>query len=195
MPRPKSVSDEAILSRMHRLIQRIGPDRFTLAAAGAEVGLSASTLVQRFGTKRDLLLAADRWAVEQWVAGMDAVPPGGPALDRLIDGLVFTLDAATTPEEMANSVSLLQIALADGDFHASTRSGAQQVREKVTDRLRDAVSTGELRPGTDVETLADLVEVTYHGAMIAWAIHREGSLYDFVRERFGRLLVPYRPGD
>ena len=194
MPRPKSVSDEVILSRMHRLIQRIGPDRFTLAAAGSEVGLSAATLVQRFGTKRDLLLAADRWAVDQWVAGMDEAPSGGGVLDRLIEGLVFTLDAATTPEEMANSVSLLQIALADGEFHACTRTGAQQVRTKVTDRLREAVSANELRPDIESEALAELVEVTYHGAMIAWAIHREGSLCDFVREQFNRLLAPYRLG-
>lgn len=192
MPRSKIVSDQAILAEVHRLVQRIGPDKFTLAAAGAEVGLSASTLVQRFGTKRELLLAADQWAVEQWVNGMDAAPSGGPALDRLIAGLVFALDAETTPDEMANSVSLLQIALADSEFHASTRNGAERVQKRVTHRLQEAVSTRELRPDTDVGALAALIEVTYHGAMIAWAIHRDGSLTDFMKLQFGHLLRPYR---
>jgi AcrR family transcriptional regulator len=193
MPRTKNVSDEAVLAGVLRLVQRIGPDGFTLAAAGAEVGLSASTLVQRFGSKRSLLLAADRWAVERWVDGMDEVPADGPALDRLVAGLVHTVDAETTAEEMANSVSLLQIGLADSEFHRSTRSGAVRLRAKAVERLDEATANGELRPGIDTTALAELVEVTYHGAMISWAIHRDGPLLTSVSARLTQLLQPYRP--
>lgn len=192
MPRSKSISDEAILADVLRLVQRIGPERFTLAAAGAEVGLSPSTLVQRFGSKRALLLAADRWGVERWVGGMDEVPTGGPALDRLTAGLVHAVDSETTAEEMANSVSLLQIALADSEFHASTRDGAVRLRAKIVDRLSEAVANSELRPDIDINTVAELIEITYHGAMISWAIHRDGPLVASLRTRFTQLLQPYR---
>ncbi|GAA2759509.1 TetR/AcrR family transcriptional regulator [Actinopolymorpha rutila] len=192
MPRVKNLSDEAVLAGVLRLVQRIGPEGFTLAAAGAEVGLSASTLVQRFGSKRALLLAADRWALERWVGGMDEVPSGGPALDRLIAGLVHTVEPETRAEEMANSVSLLQIALADSEFHASTRDGAVRLRAKIVERLREATTNKELRPGTDIDALAELVEITYHGAMISWAIHRDGRLVTSLRARFAQLLQPYR---
>jgi AcrR family transcriptional regulator len=192
VPRSKSVSDEAILADVLRLVQRIGPDRFTLAAAGVEVGLSASTLVQRFGSKRGLLLAADRWGVERWVGGMDEVPAGGPALDRLIAGLVHAVDSETTAEEMANSISLLHVALVDGEFHASTRAGAVRLRTKVVERLREAAANTELRADTDIDALAELVEITYHGAMISWAIHRDGPLVSSLRARFAQLLQPYR---
>lgn len=192
MPRTKHLSDEAVLAGVLRLVQRVGPAGFTLAAAGAEVGLSASTLVQRFGSKRALLLAADRWAVERWVGGMDEVPTEGTALDRLIAGLVHAVDADTTTDELANSVALLQIALADREFHASTKDGAVRLRGKIIERLRDAVGNDELRPGIDIDTLAELVEITYHGAMISWAIHREGRLVDWLRTRFAQLLQPYR---
>jgi AcrR family transcriptional regulator len=193
MPRIKNLSDEDVLAGVFRLVQRIGPERLTLAAAGAEVGLSASTLVQRFGTKRALLLATDQWAIERWVAGMDEAPAEGPALDRLIAGLVHAVDPDTTAEEMANSVSLLQVALADREFHQSTMDGAVRVRAKVIERLREAAASGELRPSTDVDTLAELIEITYHGAMIAWAIHRDGPLIASLRARFTQLLLPYRP--
>jgi AcrR family transcriptional regulator len=192
MPRIKSVSDEAIIADVLRLVQRIGPERFTLAAAGAEVGLSASTLVQRFGSKRALLLAADKWGVERWVRGMDEVPAGGPALGRLIAGLVHAVDSETTAEEMANSVSLLQIALADSEFHASTRDGAVRLRAKIAERLHDAAANSELRPDADIDALAELIEIAYHGAMISWAIHRDGSLVTSLRARFAQLLQPYR---
>lgn len=192
MPRFKSISDEAILADVLRLVQRIGPERFTLAAAGAEVGLSPSTLVQRFGSKRALLLAADRWGVERWVGGMDEVPTGGPALDRLTAGLVHAVDSETTAKEMANSVSLLQIALADSEFHESTRDGAVRLRAKIVDRLSEAVANSELRPDIDINTVAELIEITYHGAMISWAIHRDGPLVASLRTRFTQLLQPYR---
>lgn len=192
MPRIKNLSDEDVLAGVFRVVQRIGPERFTLAAAGVEVGLSASTLVQRFGTKRALLLATDQWAVERWVAGMDEVPAEGPALDRLIAGLVHAVDPDTTAEEMANSVSLLQVALADREFHESARDGAVRLRAKIVERLREAAANGELCPTTDIDALAELIEITYHGAMIAWAIHRDGPLVASLRARFTQLLQPYR---
>ncbi|NCT90800.1 hypothetical protein GXB85_07545 [Cellulomonas sp. APG4] len=192
MPRPKLISDEAVLAEVLRLVQRIGPERFTLTAAGQQTGLSPSTLVQRFGSKRELLLAADRWAVERWVGGMDAVPDTGSALDRLIAGMVHAVDADTTAQEMANSVSLLQIGLADDEFHASTQDGAVRLRAKIVERLREAESTAELRAGTDLDALAELLEVTYHGAMIHWAIHRDGPLVPALERKFLRLLQAYR---
>jgi AcrR family transcriptional regulator len=192
MPRIKNLTDETVLAGVLRVVQRLGPERFTLAAAGAEVGLAASTLVQRFGTKRALLLATDQWAVERWVGGMDEVPAEGPALDRLIAGLVHAVDPNTTAEEMANSVSLLQVALADSEFHDSTRDGAVRLRAKILERLREAKANSELCADTDVDALAELIEITYHGAMIAWAIHRDGPLITSLRARFTQLLQPYR---
>lgn len=192
MPRPKVISDEAILVEVLHLVQRIGPERFTLAAAGKQTGLSPSTLVQRFGSKRALLLSADRWAVERWVAGMDAVPQTRSALDRLVAGMLYTVDPGTTAEEMANSVSLLQIGLADSEFHASTKDGALRLRAKILERLCEAAANAELKPDVDLDGLAELVEITYHGAMIRWAIHRDGRLVRSMETAFSRLLRPYR---
>ena len=146
MPRPKAISDEAVLASVMRLVQRIGPENFTLAAAGQASGLSPSTLVQRYGSKRELLLAADRHAVERWGGGMDEATDGS-ALDRLVAGIVQSIDADTTATEMANSVSLLQIGLADDEFHASTKAGATRLHVKIVERLSEAESGGELRRG------------------------------------------------
>ena len=145
MPRPKTVDDETILAAVINVVERDGPAVYTLASVAKEVGLSAASLVQRFGTKRALLLAADRWAVERWVAGMDAPPADLPALSRLVQGMVHTVDPAVTPTELANSVSLLQIGLTDPEFHSSTRGGALRIRAKVTECLRLAREEGDLR--------------------------------------------------
>src|SRR5687768_4204797 len=56
-PRPRSVQDEAIFAATGRVISRLGPGGLTVAAVAAEAGMAASSLVERFGGKRALLLA------------------------------------------------------------------------------------------------------------------------------------------
>jgi len=191
MPRPRTISDEAILDAVLDLALRVGPARVTFAAAAAESGLAAATLVQRFGTKRELLLAADKRGVDLWVGALDRSTAASP-LARVVEGLVLAVDPDTTPEQMANSVAMLQLDLADPDFHAETLRGARAVRARIERDLGAALAAGELRSDTDVATLAKLVETTYHGAMIGWAIHRESTLADWMREQVEAVLAPHR---
>ena len=191
MPRPRTVSDEAILDGVLALAHRIGPSKVTFAAAAREVGLSAATLVQRFGTKRDLLLAADRRGIDHWVGAMDRAGATSP-LERVIEGLVLAVDPAVTPEQMANSVAFLQLDLAEPDFHASTLAGARAVRAKIAGGLTAASAARELRADADVDELAKLVETTYHGALIGWSIHRDGTLSAWLRDQLEYVLSPWR---
>jgi AcrR family transcriptional regulator len=191
MPRPRTISDEAVLDAVLTLAHRVGPARVTFAAAAAEAGLSAATLVQRFGTKRELLLAADKRGIDLWVGALDRSTDASP-LARVVEGLVLAVDPDATPERMANSVAMLQLDLADPDFHAETLRGARAVRARIAHDLAAALQAGELRLGTDVVALAKLVETTYHGAMIGWAIHRESTLADWMREQVEAVLAPHR---
>jgi AcrR family transcriptional regulator len=191
MPRPRTISDEAVLDAILALAHRVGPARVTFAAAAAEVGLSAATLVQRFGTKRGLLLAADTRGVDLWVDALDRSTAASP-LARVVEGLMLATDPVATPEQMANSVAMLQLDLADPDFHAQTLRGARAVRARIVRDLGAALEAGELHPGTDIATLAKVLETTYHGAMIGWAIHREGTLADWMRDQLEAALAPHR---
>src|SRR6266545_6716652 len=56
MSRPRATSDEELLTATHRVVSRLGPN-LTLADVAREAGVSPATLVQRFGSKRGLLLA------------------------------------------------------------------------------------------------------------------------------------------
>lgn len=67
-----------------------------------------------------------------------------------------------------------------------------RLRAKILERLREAVANAELQPGVDLHGLAELIETTYHGAMICWAIHRDGPLVRSLEAAFTRLLQPYR---
>ena len=62
-PGRQKVSDEDVFAAAQRAMTRQGPHELTLADIAAEAGVSAGRLVQRFGSKRALLLAlAERFA-------------------------------------------------------------------------------------------------------------------------------------
>jgi len=58
MPRPKTQSDERILEVALSVMRERGPDALTFSALAKRSGLSASTLVQRFGNKEKLINSA-----------------------------------------------------------------------------------------------------------------------------------------
>ncbi|MCR6726821.1 TetR/AcrR family transcriptional regulator [Agrobacterium fabrum] len=55
MPRHKSISDDQVLDALLPLMLQTGPDGLTFAAAAKACGLSAATLVQRYGKREDLV--------------------------------------------------------------------------------------------------------------------------------------------
>src|SRR5215831_2113105 len=61
-PRPREKSDEEIVAAAARAMQRYGPGQLTLAHVAKEAGVVPATLIQRFGTKRGLLLTVCRTA-------------------------------------------------------------------------------------------------------------------------------------
>src|ERR1700738_5657654 len=117
-PRPRETSDQEILAAAAPVLQRRGPLELTLADVAKEAGVVPATIIQRFGTKRQLLLAnCKAWTAD--VAGQFAAARAKyrSPLKTLIEYLVECSGFAATPESMANSLAYLQIDLTDPDFH------------------------------------------------------------------------------
>src|SRR5262245_7611450 len=101
-PRPRATTDEAILEATARTMSRMAPPQLTLARVANDLGIAPATLVQRFGSKRGLLLAMWRAfngaAGQQWAALRAAHPSPLAALGAYADCFA---GMATTPEELA----------------------------------------------------------------------------------------------
>ena len=85
-PRPRETSDAQILAAAARVMQRRSPVDLTLADVAKEAGVVPATIIQRFGTKRDLLLAnCKAWTAD--VAGQFAAARAkhGSPLKTLIE--------------------------------------------------------------------------------------------------------------
>ncbi|MEV0623418.1 helix-turn-helix domain-containing protein [Nonomuraea sp. NPDC050404] len=192
MGRPRTTSDEAILAATARAIERHGPQGLTLAAVAGQAGLSPATLVQRFGSKRGLLLAFARHSAE--TAGLPferAREEYGSPLAALRAALVRLSEGVATPEELAGSLSFLQLDLADPDFRAHAADHALRTRDQIAALLTEAVAAGELAAEAEIAPLARAVQVSYNGTLILWALTGEGLLPAAMRDSLDQTLRPY----
>jgi len=192
-PRPRETSDEEILAATARVMQRRSPTQLTLADVAKEAGVVPATLIQRFGTKRGLLLAVCSTApgavAEQFAA---ARARHKSPLKALIELYADCTAFAPTPEAMANGLAYLQIDLIDPGFHAITLAQFRALREQTRMLLDQAVAARELRK-CDTAKLARLIQHLNGGAMLSWAVYREGSVASWVRSDLLALLRPYLP--
>lgn len=191
-PRPRETSDAEILAATGRVMQRRSPTELTLADVAKEAGVVPATLIQRFGTKRGLLLALRRTAPDsvpqQFAAGR---AKHKSPLTALIELYVECSAFAPTPEAMANGLAYLQIDLTDSEFHATTLAQFLATRDETRKFLDKAVAARELQK-CDTAQLARLIQHVNGGAMLSWAVYREGSIAAWVRRDLESLLRPYR---
>jgi AcrR family transcriptional regulator len=190
-PRPRQASDQDILMAAFRAIARLGPTRMTLADVAKDAGVSPAALVQRFGSKRALLLAAaaDAAGGDQYIfPGLRVRHP------RPVDALLGLADCmtlmGTTPETVANNLAF-QIDVKDDEFHRHALAASLGMRDGIKALVRDAIAAGELIR-CDAGRLAAAIHATMNGSLVNWAIHRQGSLVAFVRKDMETVLTPYR---
>lgn len=188
--RPRTVTDDEILAATARAISRVGPHGLTLAAVAAEANLAAPTLVQRFGSKRGLLLAFSRQASGDPATRFASARARHPSpLKALRAGLIGMVDGIDTPEELANHLAFLQLELVDLDFHQHVLAHGKAMLGQIHSVLADAVDCGELDP-CDLPQLARAVYCVYNGALITWAVFREGTLARWLGRELDPLFAP-----
>ncbi len=190
--RPRTVTDEAVLAALARAISRVGPARLTLADVAAEAGIAAPTIAQRFGSKRNLLLAFAAQAPRQLEESFArARASHASPLAALLSDPLGAAQAMDSPSALAHHLAFLQLELADPEFHRHVLDHARVAREQIRLLLEAAVEHGELRP-CDTKSLARAIHVTYNGTLITWAIFRQGRLASRLRQELEFILKPFR---
>jgi len=188
-PRPKATSDADLLAAAHRVIMRLGPN-LTLADVAKEARVSAATLVQRFGSKRGLLLdlpaSGSSGLGEEFARIRKSSKSALAAIYATADCMAAM---AQTPEMLANSVAFLQLDLTDPDFHKHAHAHSRAMQAGIKALLDEAVADGDL-VCRDTTRLARAVQTMIGGALLQWAIDRDGKVNDRLREDLDTLLKP-----
>ncbi|MCM1969746.1 MULTISPECIES: TetR/AcrR family transcriptional regulator [unclassified Streptomyces] len=194
MGRPRGVEDVVILRAAAQVMGRVGPAGLTLAAVAGEVGLVPGTLVQRFGSKRGLLLAlADQSEKDATETAGRVRQAHDSALGALAALTVESAAVMATPESFAHHLAFLCMDLADPQLYERALAIHRTHRHAIEELLREAAGTGELRSTTDTAALARTVQVVIAGAGLTWALEREGTLEERLRQELDAALSPHLP--
>jgi AcrR family transcriptional regulator len=194
-PRPRLKPDSDVVLAAIRVIERLGPSRLTLADVAKEAGLAPATLMQRFGSKRGLLLAVARLGATGVREEFARIRAQHPSPLAALEGVAECMaQMARTPEAFANALAFFQMDLADPEFHRLALAHARQFRAQIRASLKEAMRAGELRQ-CPAAGLANAVQGMIGGSLMNWATLREGKAKAFIMKDLETLLRPYRtPG-
>jgi AcrR family transcriptional regulator len=194
-PRPKTASDAAILEAAARLLARVGPARMRLEDVAREVGLSPATLILRFKTKRNLLLAVAEHGVTGMAESFRARRlQSHSALHAVTDVSDCVREMAEEPQQLANLLAFLQLSLEDPEFRACAERHDATLERELAALLREASARGELI-ACGHAALARAVIAMMRGSLLTWsAIGQHVPPDDWVKADLETLLGPYRIG-
>jgi AcrR family transcriptional regulator len=192
--RPRKVSDEGVFGAVLRVMNSLAPAQVTLAEIAAEAGVTSSALVQRFGSKRELLLMVTGLAAEGTKEFFARLREGHDSpLEALYAYGECFAEMAETPETLAHHLGYLQMDLTDPDFRRHARDQARVADREIRDLLEEAVTGGELARGTDLDPLTRAVIAVLGGSLLAWAVRQKGTAANWMREDLDAVLRPHAP--
>lgn len=176
MGRRKLVSDGQVLERALAVLADGGGEGFTLVRVAEAAGVAASTVIQRFRSRAELLLAAFAYANARLRPWLDE------RQDADIPALLGELSAGFGEQErFGDHLTFLREGLSNPDLAALARGRMIMIRGAIAARL-----TG--RPADRTAT-ADLIESHWHGAVLQWAIRPQGQLSTHVERVLQELMA------
>ena len=189
--RPRKATDDDIFMAAHRAMSRLGPGELTLAHIAAEAGVTAGLLVQRFGSKRDLLLALSQrfsGGTAEMFADLRRGRSPLAAIRAYSDGMA---NLASSPAALARNFAYLQIDLTDPDFRKHLSKQAAATRHELQKLIGAAIDQDELVGTVNPKQLARTVEAIVSGSMLSWAFYQQGTAAKWMRQDLDAVLKPY----
>jgi AcrR family transcriptional regulator len=162
--RPRTITDERLLTALARAITEIGPS-FTVADVAARAGVSVGTVAQRFGSKHGLLKALTLAAISRVADTVRAAAPGGVRA-----ALVAVFRDLDDPATAANNLAQLAGDLADPELGVLLGRFYGTVEAEIALLLRNV-------PGAPPNAARVLVALA-NGTAVDWSLRPEGSLVD-----------------
>lgn len=186
MARPKVLADEEILSAALALMHERGPAALSFGALASRCGLSASTLVQRFGTKEGLVRAT---LLHAWDRLDEQTAQAAEAASKTPSGAVDLLVTLSSDygavESYADGLLVLREDLRDASLRARGKAWGDDLATAL-----DACFAGVPGAPRDV---GRMLASQWQGALLWWSFeghdrveeHVRGSLTAFVEALTG----------
>jgi AcrR family transcriptional regulator len=193
--RPRATDDEQLLAAAQRLLYEVGPAEFTLARAAARAGVSAATLIKRFGSKRQLFLALNRRWVDSIGPGLAAATAGHETpLARLRAAATWGFADLDSAPATANQLATLALDLQDDGMQELLAKGWRVVTDRLTELAREAIEAGELPTRLPAEQVARILFAAAEGIRLTWCVRPSGSLVAQAEADLGAIVTALTSG-
>jgi AcrR family transcriptional regulator len=168
-----------------RLFADRGYHGTSLADLAEELGIQKASLYHHIESKEDLLWEVARGGAEAFHSALDAVPDGGPAIEKIRLALRAHLRVVGEQLDAATVFTREWRALA-GERRERFLAERRRYEERIRELFREGVERGDLRTDVDVAT-ATLLFLSAANWAYTWL--RPGADTDALADRFFGVLL------
>jgi AcrR family transcriptional regulator len=178
MARPRSIADEDILEAANVIMQAGGPAGLTFAAVAKATGLAAATLVQRFGSRDAMLVAALLRAWDQLEAQTREADAVFAATPEGAVHLLASLSGQYSDDDYADGLLLLR---------EDMRHPQLRVRGEAWGKMLAAMLGRRLSADAHRQALlGQLMLAQWQGIVLLWGFSRNGRVGEIVKRQLGQ---------
>lgn len=189
MPRKKKTADLVILKMILEVITKIGATEFSLEDLSKKTGLSPATLLQRFGSKKNILYKALELANQELKDNFANRSLVNNSPLQEIMGIYLEFSSSTlTPKDVAGGLDILKLDITEKKLNAITRKYFETRRKKIAALVVLAQEKGEIPEDVDATDLVWNLESLWQGSIMLWALIGDGKLHDWLKKRFTTFL-------
>lgn len=170
MPRHKEFDQEKALRGAIAAFSQKGFAATSTDDLMAAMNIGRQSMYDTFGDKRALFLKAlERYSQENVnMIVAELRKPGSPLANIRNVLILFTARKDFSPRDGCMGVNAIcEFGLTDQEVLEAMQDAAQLLRQTLLDTLRRAKKEGELSADTDIEVLADFIDVTLAGLRVA----------------------------
>src|SRR5262245_22334315 len=181
MPRPKTLPDKDVLEAAYQLMHRHGPDALTFATLAQACGLSASTLVQRFKSKTELIhntLSYAWYRLDEKTALLSAKVP------KTAEGAIQLLTLLSKDYGGIEAYADALLILREDLRNPALRVRGAKWKAVLCQAVEDCFAETPRAP----KGIGLLMASQWQGSLLWWSFDPQGRVDDYVEENLKRFV-------
>lgn len=185
MPRKKMIDDTTILKMALEVIIQVGATTFSLEDLRNKTGLSPATLLQRFGSKKNILHKAIELSNQDLKNNLNNRFMVNQSPMREVINIYLELSMPfSTPGDIASGLDILKLDITEKKLNRLTRKYFEIRRKKIESLIILAQKKNEISSHINAAEIVWNLESLWQGSIMLWALIGNGNLQEWLKKRF-----------
>ncbi|MDH6283319.1 TetR/AcrR family transcriptional regulator [Prescottella agglutinans] len=191
MARPRETTNDELLTHAHALLLERGAAGFTLGDVAARAGVAPATLIKRFGSKSQMIIAvSERWLASIAPGMAAAMHPHDDPVERLIAGASWDMYNFDHAARAGSQLTAFADDLRDPTLRALLAEGWERETQILQSAVDDARAQLPFAP--DSRKAARMLRALAVGIHLSWSIAPVGSLVDDAHDHLTALVNSWK---